>query len=581
VHRGADVPSLDDLPLPAWDLVDLPAYDAFHARVVANLGRGPWAFPVDGRTLPLVTSRGCPFRCAHCSSNPGREAGAPKTQRRLSLRRLREHIVALVRVHRATRLEVLDELLNVNERHFDGFLEIASELGVAFDVPNGMRADYLEPRHLAAMRGRVTTVSVSAESGVQRVVTEVVGKQLDLACIEKAAAAASAAKVPLMVHFMIGLPGETAAEINGTLDFATSLFARHGARPAVQFATPLPGTALARDRSLPVVDDWGPRFQMDPTPLAAVGADDLRRFKATFDAWMRAAEGPPTATVNVTYVCNNDCVFCAVGPRTGITEHPPGQRRELEALRRRGVRALDFDGGEPTTNPELVPLLRHARTLGFEHVGVTTNGRMCFYEEYARKLVTSGVTSLVFSVHGPDAELHARHVGVPEAFEQAIAGIRHCVKHAPPAVRLGMSTTVTRHNAARLAEMGELACALGFRNLELRAVAPFGRDTSSVAADPETTAAAMRRVIDAYAEQLTIRVRDLPYCYMRGYERWVDGDPGMLAHHRIVTHGERVHLAQYVADQRVRRPVCLECAHAVYCGGFFDTHGAPDPAWMA
>jgi MoaA/NifB/PqqE/SkfB family radical SAM enzyme len=283
----------------------------------------------------------------------------------------------------------------------------------------------------------------------------------------------------------------------------------------------------------------------------------------------------------VTYVCNNDCVFCAVGPRTGITEHPPPQRRELEALCRRGVRAVDFDGGEPTTNPELIPLLRHARALGFEHIGVTTNGRMAFYEDYARKLVTSGVTSLVFSIHGPDAELHARHVGVAEAFEQAIAGIRQCVKRAPPGVRLGMSTTVTRHNAARLVEMGELACALGLRNLELRAVTPFGRDTASVAAGLETTAAAMRSVIDAYGDRLAIRVRDLPFCQLRGYEHLVDGDPGMLAHHRMVTHGERVHLAQYLADQRVRRPVCLECAHAVYCGGFFDTQGAPDPAWMA
>ena len=213
--HGREVRSLDALPIPAWDLVDLPAYDAFHARVVERLGRGAWAFPIDGRTLPLVTSRGCPFRCAHCSSNPGRAPEAPKTQRRLSSARMREHMEALVRTHHATRLEVLDELLNVNEGHFDAFLATACELDVAFDVPNGMRADYLSPRHFQAMRRRVTTVSVSAESGVQRVVTEVVGKQLDLAAITSAAEAAHAEQVPLMVHFMIGLPGETAQEVNG------------------------------------------------------------------------------------------------------------------------------------------------------------------------------------------------------------------------------------------------------------------------------------------------------------------------------------------------------------------------------
>jgi MoaA/NifB/PqqE/SkfB family radical SAM enzyme len=579
-HRGADVPSLDALPLPAWDLVDLAAHDAFRARVVEHLGRGAWAFPIDGRTLPLVTSRGCPFRCAHCSSNPGREAGAPKTQRRLSLPRLREHMAALVRAHDATRLEVLDELLNVNERHFDGFLELAAELDARFDVPNGMRADYLERRHLEAMRGRVTTVSVSAESGVQRVVTEVVGKQLDLVRIEQAAARAHATRVPLMVHFMIGLPGETAEEINGTLEFAASLFARHGARPAVQFATPLPGTALARERSLPVVDDWGPHFQMEPTPLSSVSAADLQRFKQTFDAWMRAAEEPPTATVNVTYVCNNDCIFCATGPRTGIDAHPPSQRREIERLRRLGATTLAIDGGEPTLNPELVPLLRHARALGFERIEVTTNGRMCFYEDFAHKLVSSGLTSLVFSVHGPDAELHARHVGAPEAFEQTATGIRNCVKHARPGVALAMSTTVTRHNVGRLADIADLAIGLGLKQLLLRAVTPFGRDTASVAVDPVAAATAVRAVIDRFRDRLGIEVRDIPYCFLPGYDSFVAGDAGPLAHRALRTNAEVVHLAQYVAEQRVRRPVCLSCPHAVICGGFLDTSGASDPPWL-
>ncbi|HEY6459056.1 MAG TPA: radical SAM protein, partial [Polyangiaceae bacterium] len=428
-------------------------YDAFHARVVGNLGRGAWAFPIDGRTLPLVTSRGCPVRCAHCSSNPGRETGAPKTQRRLSVTRLREHLETLVRVHRATRIEVLDELLNVNERHFDAFLEIAASLGVAFDVPNGMRADYLEPRHFAAMRGRVTTVSVSAESGVQRVVSDVVGKQLDLRAIERAAASAHDARVPLMVHFMIGLPGESAAEINGTLAFASSLFARHGARPAVQFATPLPGTALAKPlangHALPVVDDWGPRFQTVPTPLSAVG------------------------------------------PRAGLGSHATGLRAELDRLRRAGVTALDVDGGEPTLHPELLPLLRHARATGFTRIAVTTNGRMCFYDEYARKLLSSGLTSLAFSVHGDDAATHARHVNVAEAFEQTMGGIRNAVRLAPPGVELAMSTTVTRHNVARLSAIGTLARSLGLARWKLVHLAPFGVGTAALLADEREALDAM------------------------------------------------------------------------------------------
>jgi MoaA/NifB/PqqE/SkfB family radical SAM enzyme len=584
-HRGLEVPSLDDLPLPAWDMVDLPRYDAFRDRVVRGLGRGPWAFPIDGRTIPLVTSRGCPFRCVHCSSNPGRRPGEPKTQRRLSAARMREHMEALARTHHATRLEVIDELVNVNEHHFDTFLDVAEDLGVSFDVPNGMRADYLHARHFERMRGRVTTVSVSAESGVQRVVTDVVGKQLDLGCIERAAADAQAAGVPLLVHFIIGLPGETAQEINGTLDFAARLFVRYGARPAVQFATPLPGTALAEPSvddgpRLPIVEDWGPRFQAQPTALGEVGARDLQRYKDSFDAWLRAADQPSLAILNVTYVCNSNCSFCATGPRTGTKSHSGGQLDELERLRRSGVKGLALDGGEPTLHPDFFSIVRRARALGFDPVGVTTNGRLCFYEGFARRFVRSGLTSIVFSVHGPDAELHARHVGVPEAFDQTVTGIAHCVKHVPRGVDLAMSTTVTRHNATRLTSIAELAWALGLRRLLLRMVTPFGRGTASLAVDLPVAAGAVRQVLDAYADRMVLEVHDLPACALPGYERFVAADPSMHAHRIRHTNTETVRLARYVAGQRTRRPVCLACPNAVGCGGFYDVEHAPDPPWL-
>jgi len=73
------------------------------------------------------------------------------------------------------------------------------------------------------MKGRLTTLSVSAESGVQAVVDTIVDKKLDLRAITEAALGAQAAGVPMLVHFMIGLPGETKADINGTLEFALKL----------------------------------------------------------------------------------------------------------------------------------------------------------------------------------------------------------------------------------------------------------------------------------------------------------------------------------------------------------------------
>jgi MoaA/NifB/PqqE/SkfB family radical SAM enzyme len=582
-HRGT-TPNLATLPFPAWSRIDLDAYDAFKTSVVAELGRGPWTFPIDGRTLPLVTSRGCPFTCIHCSSNPDTPRGQPKQQRRYSTERLAEYVAFMKRLG-ATRLEVLDELINVNERHFDTFVEAIAEHDLAFDCPNGMRADYLLPRHLELMKGRVNMLSVSAESGVQRVVTEVVRKRLDLAAIEQAAANAEAAGVPLMIHYMIGLPGETAEEINGTLAFALRLWDQHRAWPAVQYATPLPGTVLAEQaeqrsgKPLPIIEDWGPYFQTAPSDTG-VDKATLEQFMWTFQQRLDASQGPKKLIMNVTYVCNNHCTFCAVGTRTQIDGHPTRQRELLAKYREQGVLMVDFDGGEPTLNPELIPLVKAARHMGYQRINVTTNGRRCTYEKYAASLVNSGLTTLLFSVHGHDARSHAQQVGVAEAFEQTTEGIRNCLRYAPRGVELGMNITVTKGNHDKIDRLVQLCWDLGLRWMNIQFLTPFGKATSWVAPDTQKAADHAMAVMTAWAGKIKFQVINLPFCFMPGWESVMQGDMAKLERHMVFVNNETVNLAEYLAERRVRKPVCATCPHACFCGGFYELDQVPEPPWL-
>ena len=89
----------------------------------------------------------------------------------------------------------------------------------------------------------------------------------------------------------------------------------------------------------------------------------------------------------------------------------------------------------------------------------------------------SGLTTLLFSVHGPDARTHAQQVGVAEAFEQTVGGIRNCVRLAPRGVELGMNITITKGNYALLPEVAELALSLGLPWLNTQFLTPFGRAT--------------------------------------------------------------------------------------------------------
>ena len=590
-------PRLDELPLPAWRKVDVEERFRFLDRLAEALGRGGYAFPFDGRSLPMVTSRGCPYRCAHCSSNPGLPAGRPKTQRRYSLDYLARALVELKALG-AGRVHFLDELINVDEAHFDGTLALMERLDLRYEIPNGMRADYLEPRHFAAMKGRITTVSVSAESGVQRVVDQVVGKRLDLARITEACRAGREAGVPVLVHFIIGMPGETRREMNLTLEYAATLAEEHGATPAVQFATPLPGTRLhgeAVKRHLPVdAPDYGPRFQQLPTIVGDLGggevqdafvtARDLQLMRTAFERRLYASTNPEKIIINVTYRCNNKCSFCAVGTRDGYDGDLGKQREHLAQWHARGVRLVDFDGGEPTLYEGLIPLVRYARAVGYQRINVTSNGRRLIYPDYARALVGSGLTSLLISIHGPDRATHAREVMVLEAFEQTVTGLRNAAAARlalglADSVEIGVNITLTEGNYRRLGEVAQLALDSGAPWLNIQFLTPFGRATNRVAPDTASAARVAMEVIDRLSDRMRFQVINLPSCFMPGYEKYNHGDIGKLDRRMVFVNNEDVNLARYLAERRTKKAVCEPCPHSVACGGFYELDDVPEPRW--
>ncbi len=573
-EQGSEVEDLSSLPLPAWDRVDVQAYFRLHESITRGLGRPKWAFPIASRSLPFLSSRGCPFRCAHCSSNPGRAPGSPKTQRRYPGEYLAKHLDFLVALG-ARRVHVLDELANVNERHFDSLLELITERNLQLELPNGLRADYVIDRHLALMRGHITTLSVSAESGVPRVVSEVVGKELDLSCIESVAERAQASEVSLLVHYMIGLPGETREEMNRTLAFALDLERRFGAEPSVQFATPLPGTRLASmAKSLPVVEDWGPRFQKIPTQLGESASEaDLRVMKDSFDARRALSRSPKTVVLSPTYQCNNRCSFCVTGTRAQI--HGAGHGELLAEHRARGATRLELDGGEPTLHPDLFRLISEARRLGYEQIVLRTNGRRAAYAEYAERIAHSGLTHVQFGIQGAEAETHNRDVGDADAFEQTLAGVRNVMKFAVRGIDLGASVTLTRQSVETLDAIVSLCHEIGLTNVDLGFLLPFGNEATGT----EATARVVMGILESWRKIICLRVLNLPPCFLPGYEEHVAPDFLELPDRFVFANFEGVDLYDHLRRSREHGAECGGCPRRVGCGGFYRL-GA-EPRWLS
>lgn len=562
-------------PFPLIDAIDTRHLRRFVASCFAD-GRWSNPFGADGFTLPLMTSGGCVHRCVFCASNPGWQLTGRKPYRAVPLRALEDWVYLLAKGLGAKKLFVMDEIANLRP-DFEELLALFDRFDLRYDFPNGVRADYLKDTAIERMAGRVTLLSVSVESGNAGALQGPIGKRLDPKEVERVARTAQRAGVPLLVHYIVGFPWETRADVLETLGYARHLWETYGAQPAVQYATPLKGTPLhdqCVELGLADADGAdstdGSLFQHRPAFVPpAIPQGWLESAVSALDDMVRASR-ERKVIFNLTYSCVNNCEFCATGDRIRKFVAWPRVQRILKEHRADGIRSLDIDGGEPTLHPHLLDAIRFARELGYGQVNVTTNGRKLGDAAYTQRLLDAGLTSLLVSLHGPTADVHDRVTRAPGSFEETVAGIRTAVSLVPAGVELGVNITVSRTNVEHLDAYADLLWELGVRKTNYQLLTPFGNAQADIVPPPEQAAAAVRRVLERYGDRMRLYVVNGQPCLFPGLERYVLADLQKLGRTMVFVWDEQVNLYSYLGERRVRVPQCDGCPHSLSCGGFFD-----------
>ena len=89
----------------------------------------------------------------------------------------------------------------------------------------------------------------------------------------------------------------------------------------------------------------------------------------------------------VTYRCNSKCEFCKIWRDTNLQSLSDAKvsdvKKNLDDLKKMGVKIIDFTGGEPLLNRDLPQILSYAKELGF-FIKLSTNGLL--YPERAKEL---------------------------------------------------------------------------------------------------------------------------------------------------------------------------------------------------
>lgn len=223
--------NLDELPLPAWELIDMEAY------------LSAWKRHSGERRAAVLTSRGCPFDCSWCS-----KPTFGRTYRQQSVGRVLAELRALHDRYRVDYVRFCDDVFGVDRRWLQELLDrmIAEGPGLKFECL--ARVDLLRPELLDRMKqAGLQRVYLGVESGSQKML-DAMTRGTRLAQVERVAESLRHHGVRQFWFLMLGYPGETLEDIEATL----RLFRRFSPEEySVSIAVPVPGTKFyeaVRDR---------------------------------------------------------------------------------------------------------------------------------------------------------------------------------------------------------------------------------------------------------------------------------------------------------------------------------------------
>lgn len=214
--------NLDQLPFPAWDLVDVERY------------RKAWLERHDRFSINMVTTRGCPFHCNWCAK--------PIYGQRYSVRSPANVAAELEWLHREARPDHIwfaDDIFGLEPGWVEEFAREVEERGVRTPFKIQARADLMNEEVAAGLaRAGCENVWMGAESGSQKVL-DAMDKGLRVEQIYQATRCLKARGIRVSFFLQFGYPGEEWSDIEKTLAMVRNL------RPddvGISVSYPLPGT---------------------------------------------------------------------------------------------------------------------------------------------------------------------------------------------------------------------------------------------------------------------------------------------------------------------------------------------------
>lgn len=234
ILRTSYIKDLDEIPHPAWHLIDMEFYLNSRNRLP---GTHLAFIPPQTRVGSIMTTRGCPYSCIFCY-NSWRDVPV----RFHSAERVISDIKFLVNRYNIQALYFVDDDLLIKKERIKKICQLMKENKINLMWSCQARADSIDIETLKIIkRSGCHQVQFGFESGSQRILDILKNRTTTIEQNVQAIKLCKQVGISTLATFMLGNPTETVEDIKATFQFIRN---NDIDRIGVLITTPFPGTKL-------------------------------------------------------------------------------------------------------------------------------------------------------------------------------------------------------------------------------------------------------------------------------------------------------------------------------------------------
>lgn len=199
--RKSLLSNLDDVIDIDYSLIDVFEYDR---KVSFN--------PLDTRYLddlrafPIVTSRGCPFKCSFCWHSGEDD----RSMRYADVDMVIKHVENIIELYGANCLIIYDDMLLFPVERAKEIFKKLAPYNLRIELPNGVSPTYMDAELVGLMyHAGVRSVRLAVESGDEWVIRNLVNKPMKISHVQPVVDELRRYNIWIVAFIVVGLPGET------------------------------------------------------------------------------------------------------------------------------------------------------------------------------------------------------------------------------------------------------------------------------------------------------------------------------------------------------------------------------------